>query len=815
MNILNSVKEASQKSEEFAQKKQIREAVNTAEIALSLWAENPRFWERLLGKILIGDLIEKLQGQLIGWRKQVVEADKLISRANLILSRDTADPYVTQGIANAIALYQLCSTILIDEQVSESIKQCQQELQKRHQFQALVRQAQLQVENRFFKNAIAIYQEAEKLYITESVKQAFTDALTQVPQEEIYNSALQKAQQAESEGKLRGAMPSASAAIALLDSALTNFPRADGLDLLQKLKSTVQGKELFRQGLTAEQAGDFFTAKYFYENAHPLLENPQDCQIRLGLVAIKMQDWVSALSYLRGLSGEQAAYLRGFALAHKGNLQLAYKEWQQVSSIEINIQRETIKRIFQHQYLSSLHNIEQLVKSKNWEKAKIASREFIQKFGVNNLVENNLKQHIEPILEAEVWKDSDWANIATKMKNAWIANPNIISLHNWTVATYYHAQSHPETLFDLIIALSTALANLTANPIIQDLPWLGNKKVDLILVSSALKQLLETEIEKIKNINTKEYLKLRDFLRWESVAQKLMSENSSSGMQVNDVFITPGCYQKFSAKWQNTIVYKIHSNQKLLHSLYTPWGLAIAACIEGDRQRAIQLKPVNKHTIEVEQFARNFVAYHEGCYYFQQEKWQNAVIFWHQAKAEIQENQDWQKEVDKLCNHQRQIISEFEEHLQFAEFWYDLIDSSSAVSYLAEYKAEEIRQKLTNKQISPSQAQQKLQELTNIDSNNPVVNDIIENLEIDQEIEEIHRLFKNRQHAEMIRKARNSKRDRVRYIIAEFFIDALIEKMKEGNSNDPEIILQLGRWAYQICPDAPTFQEIYQGLKLC
>lgn len=85
-------------------------------------------------------------------------------------------------------------------------------------------QAQSQTENRFYKNAIAVYREAEKLYSTESLRQAIAASVAQVQQEEIYETAFEKVQQAESEGRLQGA-------IALLKNALTNFSRSDGLDL--------------------------------------------------------------------------------------------------------------------------------------------------------------------------------------------------------------------------------------------------------------------------------------------------------------------------------------------------------------------------------------------------------------------------------------------------------------------------------------------------------------------------------------------------------------------------------------------------------
>ncbi|WP_016951760.1 hypothetical protein [Anabaena sp. PCC 7108] len=811
MSLLDSIKETSQKAEKLAQHKQLREAITISQTALAVWAEKPGFWERWLGKLLIGNLVNKLEQQLENWRKQVAEADNLAHQAQLILERDHGDPFETQALSSAIAIYHLHNRILHDKQVSLAIQNSQQELEKREQFQVLVKQAQSQAENRFFINALTTYQEAENLYSTDSIKQAISEVKIQVQQEEIYTSALEKAQQAVSEGRLRGA-------IALLDFSLANFPRSDGINLLKKIKLIVQGRELFRQGLAAEKAGSLPAAKSLYENAKSLLPDFTDCQIRLGLVAIKMQDWENALSHLQGLSGQQAAYLRGFALAQQANLQLAYREWQDISAASITEQREIVKRIAQHQRLLCLQNIEELVKAENLEAAKRSSTEYIQKFGDNSVVELNLQEHIQPSLEASVWKDSDWTNIANKMQNIWIVNPNITTLHNWTVANYYHSQNHPDKLLDLIISVFTAIANLTIDPTLEDVPWLGNQAVDFTSISVELKRRLEAAIDNIKNTNIEDYdayLNLRDYYRWELVALRFMGEPANSGIQVNNVFITPGCYQQFSSQWQNLIRYTIDPSQKILRSLYTPWGLAVAACLESDIQRAIEIKPVNQATNEVEEFAHNFIAYYQGCYYLQQQKWQLAILPLQDAIAEIEDNQDWQKEIDRLFSLQRQTISEFPEHLKFAQFWYDIISSNSARSYLAEYKAEEIRKQLINEEITAVKALEKLQEIKNIDDDNPVVISMIEKVEFNQDLEKIEQLFHQNRFEEMVSKAKKSRYDRVRYIVAELFIDLLINGIKNDTLTDGEAILNLGKWAFEICPDEPAFQEIYRSLRLC
>ena len=73
----------------------------------------------------------------------------------------------------------------------------------------------------------------------------------------------------------------------------------------------------------------------------------------------------------------------------------------------------------------------------------------------------------------------------------------------------------------------------------------------------------------------------------------------------------------------------------------------------------------------------------------------------------------------------------------------------------------------------------------------------------------------NQQIDEMIKRARCSCREQVQYKVAEFFINILINGVKSGDLSDPETIQQLGRWAYEICPDEPAFQEVYYNLRLC
>ncbi|MFQ4144145.1 peptidase M, neutral zinc metallopeptidase site [Chlorogloeopsis sp. ULAP02] len=806
-----------QKAQHLAQNKQLREAVSLAQITIAAWSSQPGFWERLMRQLLLGNILDQLKEQLKQWQRQVVEADKLVAKAKALLKQDTGNPLETQALSNAINFYKCSSQILVDARVPLALKQCQQELERRQQFQKLVKDAELNAENQFYHKAIACYREAEQLYSTEAVTSAIATCETNAKQENIYCSALQKAQLAEKEGKLQ-------AAIALLESALTKFSRSDGVDLLQRLQQKLKGKQSFRQGLAAEKAGNFKEAASQYEAAKLLLPDPTECKIRLGIVAMKTHNWAKVLAHLEGVGGEQAAYLRGFAYAKQGNLQIAYREWENLPGNIGQTQREIIKTLSQRQRLQELKNIEILVKNENLEQAKIASTEFLQKFGSDPLVEGNLNDHIQLRLDVVLWQGDNWEIIADTAEQSWILQPNYTTLHNWLVATYYSVQCHLvkiqniRYIHDFIIALSTALANLNEDPALKDIPWLGSQAVDFEAVSLELKQRLEDAIDSFKDTNIKEYFELRDRYRLEKVALNLMGNPPTWGMSVKDVLLTPQCYNRYFKSWQNVLVDNINRSQNILRSLYSSWGLAVAACLEGDIQRAIQIKPSTKPTVNVEVFAQNFIAYHEGCYHLQQNEWRKAIIPLNQAKLEIKASIEWQQEIDRLCGLQRQVISElkenFKEHLEFAQFWYNFLASPLARSYLAEYKAEELREKLANEEISSDEALQELQKIKKIDESNPVVISLIEKVEVNQELEEIDRLFRSRQFEAMVRRARYTPHQRVRFIVAEFFIDILLKGVNNGDLREPEVILQLGRWAYEICPDEPAFQEVYRSLRL-
>ena len=801
-SLAAGVKHEFHKATQQAQMKRFREAVKIAEDILAPCRQQ---WVK---QVLLGDFLEQVKVKLCEWHQVINEADSLVHRADSLLETDAANPLETQVLIEALALFKKGDSLMYDRYFIQSLSKCELEIRKRQKFQALVGIAEEYALKLLFQAAVNKYLEAQELYQTMAVQKALSFLASQVKQEQAYEAVLKQVTLASAQGRL-------GSAITLLKSTVTDFPRADGLELLKKLQSTVKGKEQFLLGLTAEKAGNLQKAASLYKDAQASLPDPTECKIRLGLVALKSQDWATALSHLEGICGEQAAYLRGFTYAQQDNLQQAYLEWQSLSHPDIELNRHILKTMSQQQRLRLLQNIEQCVQSGNLPAAQTASLQFRQKFGSDKLVEDNLKEHIHPRLEAAVWQNTDWGIIVERVEEIWISQPDMMTLHNWAVATYYYAleTEYGASIHSFIIALSTALANITHAPALQNIPWLGTQPVDLESISLGLKRRIEEVIEgcKVRDIN--EYLQLRDLQRLEYLFLRLMRTQPNRDIKINDIRLSPGCYNKYFHRWQDNLVDEMEPNQNILRSLYTPWGLAVAACLSGDNQRAIQLKPTVKTQTPLELFAEQLVAYHEGCYKLVQQKWREAMIPIKQASSEIKASIVWQQEIDRLCSIQRQKISEFQEHLEFAQFWYDLLESQSARSYLAEYKAEQLWMNLANQLISPKKALQELEDIKQIDELNPVVLDFIERVEFFQEIERIEMLLEHNQFEEATAIAKNSNHKRVKFKVAEFFVQTLSDAIERKLGNF-QMIHKLGRFAYEICPNEPAFQEVYRSLKL-
>ena len=795
-------KKEAEKAQQLAKTKQLRKAVKMAEEILSWWSLYPPFSERLIRWLTVDDILYRLRSQVKSWQYKISKADKLAVQARNLEVSDNGNPFDIKTLSKALNLYQQCNRLICDDNLTNAAEKCNKKIELRKRFKSIFKQGQEEAKQGFFKQALSTLLKAKKLFSTEALEEAIATCKVRCQEEEKYETVLNQAYYCATEGRFQEA-------VALIKPILVQFSRSDGQELLAKLERLVKGKERFRAGLLAEKAGDFNVATTKYQEAYRILPELTESRIRLGILAVKNNNSTKALSYLEGISGEQAAYIRGFVYAKQGNWQQADREWKSVFHTEVKTQRQVLKTLVQRDRLLTIKKIEELVEGEHLEQAKSASLKFMEKFGSEPLVQGNLDGHIQLRLEATVWESQDWHTIAAAAEQNWLKRQDITSLHNWAVASYYQTQTDSTKLADLIIAWSTALANIHINPVLKDIPWLGSTPVDLREVSSNLTRLLEKSIDAVKDKNIEEYFRLRDRYRREVVALRLMGNSPSCGMRVvKEIFLTPGCYQR-----HRDYLPGISFPAQFWGALYTDWGLAVAACLEGDTARAIQIKPVNTPYSEAERFAFSLVSYHEGCYHIQNQNWREAITPLKQAKAEIKASSNWREEIDRLCGIQRQEIENFDEHLDFAQFWYELLGSQPARSYLAEYKAEQIREKFANEKISLSQALRELKKIKDIDERNPVVLELIKNVEIIQQIDEIFDLMKRHRFEEAIRRAKYSTHKEVKYRVAEFLIKILLKDV-ENRQMPPHEILQLGRWAKELCPYEPAFQEIYRSLEL-
>jgi tetratricopeptide (TPR) repeat protein len=538
-----------------------------------------------------------------------------------------------------------------------------------------------------------------------------------------YNAALRQAHQIAVQGRFQDA-------ITQFEPVHHQFPQAGGVYLLRELRRIVDGKRHFHQGLLAEKAGDFQVAVEHYQNAImyvPQLRT-QSC-IRLAILAVKTNNWSQVLSHLEGISGEQATYIRGFAYTKQENWQQAQQEWQSLSHPGIQKQCEELNTLIQIQEkrdrLLVMQEIEQYIDSENLEAAKSASKSFIQKFGHDPLVQANLDEHIMPRLEPAAWEERDWLRIAKAAEQRWIKQQDVTSLHNWVVASYYQAQADPNQLADLIIAWSTDLANLHQNPSLVNLPWRENTLADWGEIASDLKQKIEEQINTLADENQKK--QLRELLRLDSYALELMGNPPTCGMMVNNVFLTPGCYQRHRTQLDAVSFLEdpdanANDTNRLLETLYTVWGSVVVACQDGDLVRALQIKRGLKVSSSTEQFAYEFVSCHEGCYHLQSSRWREAIIPLRQARSLIKANAYWYERIDRLCETRCQAIKTIEEYQDFIQFWDDLLDSPTAKRYLLEIKAIKIRALRTNGNFR--EAVWELQKLRYSQKYNPVLLDL-------------------------------------------------------------------------------------------
>jgi hypothetical protein len=405
-------------------------------------------------------------------------------------------------------------------------------------------------------------------------------------------------------------------AIDLLEPLQRQFFQPDGKAFLETLYEIVEARKSFHLGLHAERAEDWHIARHCYQSAMTLSSYwKTECQVRLAWVAIKTAQWSEGLSYLEHIQTEQAAALREICHAQLDKPQPVVQKPQPIE---------------------------------------------------------------HPRLEIEVWQQHDWQEIVDVTEECWLTHQNNLTLHNWAIATYYRSLNTGHYWDECIIALSTALANLHQDPALQSISWSATQSVDLSEVCTQLRQHLEELVHGLEDTNRAEWDQIHLLHRLEATSLDLMGYPPTDGVQVEGIFLTPGCYQRYRHRFR-VPPFRGH----LIWTLYTDWWQAVLACRDGNTFQAIQLRPKQEPISEAERFAQALVLYYEGCYYLQIQpggylRWRSAMAPLRQAKSAIRLTPEWFNQLDRLCETYSNAIWHTSDRYDFVQFWYELVESRMA-----------------------------------------------------------------------------------------------------------------------------------------
>ena len=630
-------------------------------------------------------------------RNQQVES--LIKQAKSAIAQDTEtyDPFDTKLLIVAIEYYHQSYLLISKDSYLQSIDSLQLEIDRRHNFQHLFRTATKYFYDKYFEKALATLQSAQKLYSLPQLVKTIAECEDLARDEKSYLESLAVAKQLSFEGKF-------SEALSIVVLAVSKFPRQDGADIQVSLNRVIAATEQLKLGNNHRKSGDMIAAKYHYSAALQLMPEWKEPQLKLAIIEAQTGENGAAIDRFATIDSPDTKCLEGLLHSHQGAYQQAREIW---SKLDRNLMREywhliSTETVEQCKLIQP--QIKQLVDRGELEQARTISLEFINQFGSDSLIEANLNNCILPGIETKIWKTEDWPKIAILAHENWVNQPSIRSLHNWTVALYYASQID-NNIEKLIIASSTAIANISLDPILQDIPWLGEKLPALGDLSDRLWQILDQRIEEVKDLDLPKYLDLRDCYRREFWAMKFAQEQPDTKIMIGELVILPACFQRYYPQ------FSLGEELKVWKTLYTKWGKAVAACLAGDPQRAEIIKADLTIDSSLEEFASQFILYKQGYYYLQQEDWRRAIYPLNDAKPTINNYHQWHSEIDQLCATHRRKIIDFDEHLDFSRFWHDLLSSHQSEAYFVEYKALKIQLDWSNSLIPDAESLAKIRDL--------------------------------------------------------------------------------------------------------
>ncbi|GEA26502.1 photosystem I assembly protein Ycf3 [Microcystis aeruginosa NIES-4325] len=728
--------------------------------------------------------------------EQIKKSRELAYQGRKLQADDTGNPFEIGKLSEALKFYQEANKLINNPKLRSVEKNIEKELERRKEFLDFFKQGKELGNRGYFKKALEVLERAQALYSHHRIGLEIQKCKLEVEKENICQVRLKKAQELARQGELKQSRE-------LINQTLADFQRLDVKNLLTKVEQITIAFNYFEQGVAGEKNGDLNKAIDNYRKA--LLITPEliDINRRLGITNIKAGNYREGIEQLEGIEDTESIYFRGYGYARLQEWRKARREWKKIDRPEIQEQIDLLTRYSQREKLTLQKEIQELIQEENLELARSKSEVFLQKFGDDPQVIYNLYSHILPRIDQQLWRSKDREKIVINAEREWEKKRNLESLHNLAIALYYRSVENPATLEKLIPVWLSATANLNLNTSIRNIVWKVIDDVDIRDLEAQLTRILEALIDRTKE-DLNYYLQLRDLYRRDTVALGLLRDNPKQGIHINGLTILPGLYRTHPDR--NTVKLP----DQFWATLYTRWGESVAACLQGDRVRGVALKPLTCQST-LEQIANTFVSFYQGCHYLQQKQWQKAENPLKEAKTALKNHPEWIEEIDRLYLELQEEIEGFENLLRMNRNWYELVQTPNSKMYYVRDQALEIVGRLDEQKIDESKALSELEKLKQIDYNHATLNELIEEIIFRKDAREVRRLMDRNQFYEAIEKAKRSRSQKLRHITAQLCLTLLLENSQKF---PPELLIELVRFAYELCPEDPEFREVYQLFNL-
>jgi hypothetical protein len=584
--------------------------------------------------------------------------------------------------------------------------------------------------------------------------------------------------------------------------------------LRECLSKASKADDYLQQAICAERDGDFSSATRFYSEVLILYPNHIGVKLHLCIVLIRQQYWREALHCIQDIDLDIARYLMGFIHYKLGNLKKANSLWNGINLSGIDKDKESLKKLLKQEKNKQKKLILDKLNSKEFREAKVLSENYIEYLDDDPLIIDNLRNYIIPQLEEGIWEDKNPEVNVDYARERWIKSPSIATLHNYAVSSYYFAQNmkvspgNLNRLIETFASMFTTLANLSLDPSLANLPWLGHRlpsDTNFKFIISYIKGELERLIEQYKERYSKEYSKLKDYYLLEEISLEAIIE-TSQGIKLGNFYITPTLFRLYRDK----LSLSIQSHPKAPWSyLYTNFGLGVALCLKGNVERVIEIKsslydakPLGKE----ESLAEEFISYHEGSFYLMNKTWKKAKPVL--GKVQLASHPEWRDNIDQLMEAQSQDIASSEEKEEFSQFWLSLGKTERAINYHVCCELEKLHDRFEKGRITPKQMLETLKKLLATYPDNAKLISLTKELEISLKLDEFIELISRGQVDSAIRLVESSKNRELRFRAAQKLIDIACREIKNRNYN-PKFIIAMATIAYRIAPYEQEFQDFY------